>query len=232
VLEGAALTLRRLAHGWEVRFDLLEAFDRARCAPGVSLVRGGANSGTGFGGKPRKNSVGGTMVVCVLTTPNKEKWMDSDWLKKRLLSLSKEQLLMFWEKTGSDVYGVGFFCDAVNGVVFLVANTRKYHNESFATSGIPVERESLFRWDIGNWEWPGGLFPSSSSEQLSFDESWAKAIIGVTLTQQCLEEICKAVLIELHDMPGSPLTGVEGMIVLGPEDNDQTILQKVMVWEK
>jgi hypothetical protein len=157
--------------------------------------------------------------------------MDSDWLKKRLLALSKEQFLMFWEKTGSDVYGVGFFCDALSGDVFLVANTRKYHNESFATSGLPAERENLFRWDIGNWEWPGGLFPSSSSEQRSFDESWAKARIGVTLTQQLLEEICNAVLIELHDMQGSPLTAVEGMIVLGPDDNDQTILEKAKIWQ-
>src|SRR5437667_7730391 len=89
------------------------------------------------------------------------------------IELSKEYLNQFRQSSGSDFYGVGFFCDAYSGDVLVVANSEDYHREAFGRhSG--TSSEDRFRWEIGNWNYPAGLFPSSSAEQRAFEEKWAK----------------------------------------------------------
>lgn len=160
---------------------------------------------------------------------NKEPPVYPGVLKDRLVALCDDQLRVFSQEKMRELYGIGFFADAASGTVFLVANTRGYHKDSFQAMGLPADREPVFKWDIGNWMWPGGLFPSSSKEQRSFDAGWAEAAKGITLTQESLEELCNAVLQELHDMPQTPLREVEGMIVLGPDESEETILRKLKV---
>ena len=151
-----------------------------------------------------------------------------DHLRERLFALAKDQLLLF-SKQAHDLYGFGFFCDALSGDVFLVANTRGFHDESVKKLTSPAFGPS-FKWDIGNWKWPAGLFPSSSNEQREFDVAWARARGAVKdLSQGALEDCCNAVLMELYNMRESPLNGVEGLIVLGPEDNENTIGQKLVL---
>jgi hypothetical protein len=92
-----------------------------------------------------------------------------------LYRLSKTQIGKFFNGPEvEDVYGVGFFCDAYSGSVYLVANTEQSHQSTlcdFQARFGPTDPE-VFKWDIGNWKYPGGLFPSSASEQVEFDTGW------------------------------------------------------------
>ena len=85
------------------------------------------------------------------------------------------------------------------------------------------------KWDIGNWRFPGGLFPSDSSEQTEFDRSWAEATEAIGQTSQPqLEQICRDVLIELRATKGSPLKAMEGLIVMGPDDSAKMACEKLV----
>src|SRR4051794_17933656 len=100
-----------------------------------------------------------------------------DWVAARetLYRISKKQVGQFLNGPDkSDVYGFGFYCDAYNGTVYVVANTEEYHVHSYGDfqARFGPAAPEVFRWDIGNWKYPGGLFPSSSAEQHDFDEAW------------------------------------------------------------
>src|SRR5205823_2176245 len=101
----------------------------------------------------------------------------------------------------NDVYGFGFFCDAYDGTILLVANTEQYHLsnlQDFEARVGPTDPE-VYKWDIGNWKYPGGLFPSASAEQREFDEAWQEfqkplSRIDHDEKQARLEEVCVEVL--------------------------------------
>jgi hypothetical protein len=86
--------------------------------------------------------------------------------RERLHGISKKQVVQFFKGPDKgDVYGVGFFCDAYDGWVYLVANTEQYYHSSLRglEARFGQTDPEVFRWDIGNWKYPGGLFPSSST---------------------------------------------------------------------
>jgi hypothetical protein len=146
-----------------------------------------------------------------------------------LLALSLPHIRLFIDKYGSGFYGFGFFCDASNGLVYLVANSEEFHQESFNNmlSLMNTANEDQFKWDIGNWQFPAGLFPSASAEQRQFERGWVEIRNkSPELTQKDLEKCCKAVLMKLHGISDSPLAGIEGLIVLGPDDSNNDIVTK------
>ena len=56
-----------------------------------------------------------------------------DWagVGETLHRISKKHLVQFLKgRDKGDVYGVGLFCDAYDGNVYLVANTEQYHQSS------------------------------------------------------------------------------------------------------
>jgi hypothetical protein len=152
-----------------------------------------------------------------------------DWASAgdRLYRISKKQVVQFLNGPDKgDVYGFGFFCDAYDGTVYLVANTEQHHLSSlrdFEARFGPTDPE-IFRWDIGNWKYPGGLFPSSSTEQHEFDEAWKVyqellSQIGNDDKQGMLEDICMAVLRRLiHEGAFSTAPGLKGFAILGSDD--------------
>lgn len=92
---------------------------------------------------------------------------DSAVAEDGLLRISKDQVGRFLDRAEQEhLYGFGFFCDGYDGTVLLAANTEQYHQKSlrdFEARFGPTDPE-VFRWDIGNWKYPGGLFSSSSVE--------------------------------------------------------------------
>src|ERR1700733_8150913 len=116
----------------------------------------------------------------------------------RLHCISKEQVVTFLAGPGrNDVYGLGFFCDAFNGSVYLVANTEQHHQSSLRDfeERFGETDHALFRWNVGNWKYPGGLFPSSSAEQQVFDTAWEEyeeplSQIESEEKQAMLEDVC------------------------------------------
>jgi hypothetical protein len=160
---------------------------------------------------------------------------DWDHAEEVLYAISKDHLTRFLGQQGrDDIYGLGFFCDLIEGVM-LVANTRACHDSSFQESKNWSEKpnEALFRWDIGNWEYPAGLFPSDSEEQAEFDRVWKEVGVPVAYsdederTQRLLEALCGKVFKRLAEAGVlTPARGLEGLVVLGPDDEDKAILTK------
>jgi len=160
-----------------------------------------------------------------------------DWATAEnvLYNISKKQIAQFLDGPERDeVYGFGFFCDSYQGSVYLVANTEKYHLASLVDyeKRFSPANADIYKWDIGNWKYPGGLFPSSSSEQKSFDNTWKH--YGRLLVQMLeeenqvrLEEMCFKVLAKLN-LSGDFLKvpSLKGLIILGPDDSEQIILKK------
>ncbi|HEX3314693.1 MAG TPA: hypothetical protein VHR72_07355 [Gemmataceae bacterium] len=134
----------------------------------------------------------------------------------------------------SDVYGFGFFCDAYEGCIYLVANTELFHQNSLRhfQSVYGQTDPELFRWNTGNWKYPGGLFPSSSAEQREFDAGWESSrqtlsAIESEGAQGMLEELCSGVLTKMFaDGAFSTIPGLSGLTVLGHDDRDEDILEK------
>ena len=138
------------------------------------------------------------------------------------------------------VYGVGFFCDAYDGSVYLVANTEEYHQShlrEFQARFGPTDPE-VFRWDIGNWKHPGGLFPSSAAAQVEFDAAWEEyrgPLSGMEddKKQAKIEEVCGAVLaLLLKEGAFSTASGLKGFTVLGPDDRHEGVLGKRLLLDR
>jgi len=133
-----------------------------------------------------------------------------------------------------DVYGMGFFCNASHGNVSLVANTEQHHQRGLRQSRADrrTTNPKVFRWDTGNWKYPGGLFPSRSAEQTEFDAAWKEyrellSRIDHNMTQERLEEVCVDVLLQLFQ-EGAFVAGtsLKGFIVLSPYDFGRCLLDK------
>jgi len=159
-----------------------------------------------------------------------------DWTAaaETLYSISKKQIAQFLRGSEkSDVYGFGFFCDP-DGFVYLVANTEHYHMSSlrqYQARFGPTAPE-VFRWDIGNWKYPGGLFPSSSAEQEAFDHAWQEyqqqlMQMDNERKQEMLEDVCSEVLARLvQEGSLSGIPSLKGFTIQGPDDPQETVLEK------
>lgn len=151
--------------------------------------------------------------------------MNVNLLRDQLLALSKDCVVRFLN-SDQDVYGLGFFCDAYEINVYLVANTRKFLAEQ---AKLAVSAKDSLKWDTGNWEWPGGLFPSASPEQRAFDNSWKSIAKGLgSISQQELELCCRDVLVALNEIVDLRSRGIEGLVVQGPDDSESTLMQKLI----
>jgi hypothetical protein len=160
-----------------------------------------------------------------------------DWAAAEdgLHRISKKQVVHFLNGAEQDnVYGFGFFCDGYDGTVLLVANTEQYHLSSlrdFEARFGPTDPE-VFRWDIGNWKYPAGLFPSSSVEQRGFDTAWNEyreplSEIENDKKQEMLEDLCSGVLMRLfNEGVFSTDSSLMGFTVLGPDDGQEIVLEK------
>lgn len=160
-----------------------------------------------------------------------------DWAAaaEALFELSRSQVARFLGAAPKGrIYGFGFFCDSYAGIVYLVANTSEYHCRSlhdYTAKFGPIEEE-LFKWDIGNWQYPGGLFPSASPDQREFDSEWEKhgqLIAGLhdDSAQPRLEEICAAVLDRLVCAGAfEEIPNLEATIVCGLYDRGMALLAK------
>jgi Uncharacterised protein family UPF0047 len=161
-----------------------------------------------------------------------------DWAaaEDRLHCIAKKHVGQFLNGAEqSDVYGFGFFCDAYNGTALLVANTEQYYLSSlrdFEARFGPANAE-VFKWDIGNWEYPAGLFPSSSAEQDEFEDAWKKEYqeplsqIENDDKQSMLEEVCFKVLRRLiQARVFSAVPSVKGVTILGPTALKENVLEK------
>jgi hypothetical protein len=152
-----------------------------------------------------------------------------------LYNASKSQIAQFLARPDNrDVYGLGFFCNADDGVVYLVANTEQYYRSSlleFEKRFGPTDKE-VYRWDSGNWKYPGGLFLSSSPEQLEFEKAWEsyqKSLSQLELDdkQALLEDVCRKVLRWLsREGVLSKMAGLQGVTILGPDDQEGAVLEK------
>jgi hypothetical protein len=159
-------------------------------------------------------------------------WADAE---DGLHRISKKQVVQFLnESEKGDVYGFGFFCDAYDGTVLLVASTEQYHLSSlrdFEARFGPTDPE-VFKWDIGNWKYPAGLFPSSSAEQSEFDVAWKEyqellSQIENDDKQGMLEDVCFKVLRRLiHEGAFSTALSVKGVTILGPLALQENVLEK------
>jgi hypothetical protein len=159
-----------------------------------------------------------------------------DWTaaENLLFHISTRQVAQFLAGPDKDdVYGFGFFCDALTGVCF-VANTEPFHLASlrdFESRFGPTEPE-IFRWEIGNWKYPAGLFPSSNPEQREFDDGWREnrktlAAIAENATQTMLEKVCVNVLRRLtQDGAFSAAPGIKGFMVPSPDDPREVVMAK------
>lgn len=158
-----------------------------------------------------------------------------DWeaAEEVLYAISKEQVARFLGRGDcGDLYGIGFFCDPIEGVM-LVANTRRYLSASLReyVEQIDATDEETLRWDIGNWEFPAGL-ALSTEEQMEFDAAWER--LGrpheehdEDRDQVALEELCARVLRRLCDEKVfSDAHSLEGLVVLGPDDPPGDVLVK------
>jgi hypothetical protein len=151
-----------------------------------------------------------------------------------LYQISKKQLTDFFRSQGADdIYGIGFFSDVIEGVL-LVANTEDYYLSSlrdFEAKWGATDRE-VFRWEIGNWQYPCGLFPSSSVQQDEFYYEWKKVRMQPGWfvsdeTQLVLEGICRDVLARLHQEDAfSPARNLKGLTVVGHDDSPPDILRQ------
>jgi hypothetical protein len=161
----------------------------------------------------------------------------SDWAAAEdgLHRISKKQVVQFLNGAEQDnVYGFGFFCDGYDGTVLLVANTEQYHLSSlcdFEARFGPTDPE-VFRWDIGNWKYPAGLFPSSSVEQNEFEDAWKESQEPLSQIdnddkQEILEDVCFKVLERLiQGRAFSDTTSVKGVMILGPLALQGSVLEK------
>lgn len=144
-----------------------------------------------------------------------------------LLRISRTHLARFLARPeAGDVYAVGFFCDAHVGTIYLVANTEEYHRRTLGEfeARFGLTDPNVFRWDAGNWEYPGGLFPSAGPEQAAFDAAWAEfggplAGLEDAEKQERLEGVCVRVLAALAaEGAFAAAPGLAGVTVLGPDD--------------
>jgi Domain of unknown function (DUF4303) len=149
--------------------------------------------------------------------------------------ISKEQVVRFLAGPDKDdVYGAGLFCDAYDGSVYLVANTEQYHRTSLRDfeARFGETDPEVFRWDIGNWKYPGGLFPSSSAAQQAFDTAWgeyrqALSEIESDHKQGILEDACAEVVKRLFkEGTFSTAPFLKGFTVLGPDAGQEDVLEK------
>jgi hypothetical protein len=160
----------------------------------------------------------------------------TDWARAAgvLYDISLGQVTRFLEVVpAEEVYGLGYFCDAFAGVVYLVGSTSTHdrHHRRGIDRLSPADDE-LLKWDIGNWQYPGGLFPSASPEQREFDTAWSTFGRPLSerpddLDQQRLEEMCVQVLsrLVLHGA-FARARRLEGFVVAGPDDTGRVILEK------
>ena len=156
-----------------------------------------------------------------------------DWAaaEELLYKISKEHVTKFLDGPVKDrVYGLGFFCDAFAGDVYVVADT--IENKA-GCSGNFTDIEEQDKWDIGLWKYPGGLFPPVlDGEQWEFDNAWQQyreriAEIEGDEKQVLLEETCFRVLRRLIlDGVFSTAPNVEGFNILGPDDPQSAVLEK------
>ncbi|MBP3956059.1 DUF4303 domain-containing protein [Gemmata sp. G18] len=153
----------------------------------------------------------------------------------RLYCISKKQIAQFLNGVEQDnVYGFGFFCDGYDGTVLLVANTEQYHLSNFLEyeARFGATDSEFFRWDVGNWKYPAGLFSSSSTEQSEFEDAWKEHREPLSQTeneakQEILEDICFKVLKRLvQERTFSGIPGVKGVTVLGPLALQESVLEK------
>jgi hypothetical protein len=159
---------------------------------------------------------------------------DREAAERVLYTISKVQFTRFLSHVDcDDLYGLGYFCDPLEGVM-LVANTRSSHDaglREFIERFGPTDEEA-YRWDIGNWKYPGGLAVSSTEEQMEFDAAWeglGRPISGAgdEDDQECLEVLCIRVLTRLcDDGVFWAARNLEGFVVLGPDDSDLDVLVK------
>jgi hypothetical protein len=149
--------------------------------------------------------------------------------------ISRNQIARFLAGPDKDdLYGIGFFYDAEEGIVYLVANTEQYYQSSlldFENQFGPTDAE-VYRWDSGNWKYPGGLFPSSSPEQLEFENAWKEYQWPLSQLrredkQVLLEEMCLKVLEDLiREGVFSTAPRVQGGTILGPYERGKIVLEK------
>ena len=165
-----------------------------------------------------------------------------------LYRITKQQILRFIEEhETAEVCGLGFYCDSLYGCVHLVADTEEQwritlrdHKVSVANASPEAIRDypdlyqmspEVLRWDIGNWKYPAGLFPSASPDQRGFDTGWQPQqelldSIGKEKSSEVVEEyqgilidVCSRTLIRLFNERNlSALHGLEGFTVMGPDD--------------
>lgn len=117
-----------------------------------------------------------------------------------------------------------------NGHRYFTASLREYTEQWGSTD------EEHFRWSIGEWEYPGGLAPSSSEEQMEFDAAWtnlgrptsgAYEDGGDDRDQEQLEELCIRVLRRLiAEKVFAPVRRLEGFMILGADDPLKDVLPK------
>ena len=88
------------------------------------------------------------------------------------VQLVTRQLNQFLATNVPDCYAVGFFCDAFSGSVLLARIRRNFTAKTFDPFR-GIINEERFRWEMGNWKYLAGLFPSSSPEQKAYEKAWA-----------------------------------------------------------
>ena len=163
--------------------------------------------------------------------------MSLDWnsFEQTLFDAAKRHLATFLVAPEvQDIYGVGFFCDAVPpGCIRLVANTRSYHTKAFGeyAARFGTCNEDVFRWDTGNWKCPAGLFPSATANQQAFDDTLSPFLSVFAVesdeAQAELEQMCGRTLKRLYE-DGVLLLAkqLEGLTVNGPYGDSETQLGK------
>jgi hypothetical protein len=183
--------------------------------------------------------------------------IDFDDAEETLYVISKQQLARYSGRADlDDVYGLGYFCSTFEGVM-LVANTRSCHLASWreykeeypgtleeefeqrwddrsfaflAESGM--SDEDIYKWWIGNWEWPAGFDLYGSEERSAFDDAWEVYSEPLSRSEDDdeelstrLQELCIRVLRRLKDDGDFALVkNLEGFMILGPDDMEEQLV--------
>ncbi len=159
-----------------------------------------------------------------------------DAAEDALFQLAKAQLEDFFEETDlADLYGLGFFADPLEGVG-LVANGRRYLETAradYCQVAIDPNLNSTrwddqFKWEIGNWEFPGDLGYPLDDLDAVWDEFRAELKqIDDEDDVERIVNLCVRVLERLHaDGVFAVLPALEGLTVQGHDDTAEMVLPR------
>lgn len=163
-----------------------------------------------------------------------------DWeaAEDALVTIARNQILAFQDEVDcSDLYGLGFFADLLEGLQ-LVANFRDHHESNllaYQAEWGPTDAD-VYRWEIGNWQYPAGL----DVDNETFDAVWepfreplmeaVTAAESQAFEDRCvehLENLCIRVLDRLEsESVFAGLAALEGLTVLGHDDPAEVIIPK------